>query len=163
MTKRIINPAGLALIKQFEGLRLSAYRDVAGIWTIGYGHTGGVYKGDMVTEAEASYLLAQDLAQSEDWIAGRSQSPTDNQFAAMVSLAFNIGESGFLNSSVRRYHNTPDYPAAADAFLLWDKAHVDGALVTVAGLLDRRIAERTLYLSPNAAPAAIVNPLPIAA
>lgn len=145
--RRSINAAGLALVKQFEGLELTAYRDAAGIWTIGYGHTGGVYKGDMITDAEADYLLAQDLASAEDWIAARTDSPSDNQFSAMVSLAFNIGNGAFLGSSVRRDHNAADFMSAARAFLLWDKAHVDGTLVTIQGLFTRRMAEMALYLS----------------
>ena len=154
--RRITSAAGLGLIKQYEqgpngGPALVAYRDIAGVWTIGWGHTGGVYKGDTVTPAQADYLLAQDLAGFEDWVDARTDPAmtTDNQFAAMVSLAFNIGEASFLGSSVRRYHNEQDYAHAARAFLLWDKAQVDGRLVTVAGLLERRNAERTQYLTPN--------------
>jgi len=145
MTRQVTNPAGLALIQQFEGLSLTAYRDIAGIWTIGYGHTGGVYKGDTISQDEASWLLAQDLAGAEAWVSDRTSSPNSNQFSAMVSLAFNIGNEAFLGSSVRRFHNTPDFPNAAASFLLWDKAHVDGALVTVQGLLNRRMAEMNLY------------------
>ena len=147
--KRCINDAGLALIKEFEGLRFTAYRDVGGVWTIGYGHTGGVYKGDQIGISEAEWLLAQDVAPAEAWVDTRTD-PTktsDNQFAAMASLTFNIGTSAFLGSSVRRQHNLADFAAAAAAFLLWDKAPVDGILVTVNGLLDRRNAERTLYLT----------------
>ena len=147
MTKRCVNSAGLALVKQFEGLRLTAYRDIAGIWTIGYGHTGGVYSGDTISQEEADWLLAQDLASSENWVASRTDTSTDNQFAAMVSLSYNIGGTNFLGSSVRRHHNEGNYQAAADSFLLWDKAHVDGQLVVVQGLLNRRNAERTLYLT----------------
>jgi len=145
--KRCINNAGLALIKKFEGLSLDAYRDVGGIWTIGYGHTGGVYKGDRISAGQAEWLLAQDVAPAEDWVAARTANASDNQFAAMVSLTFNIGNNAFLGSSVRRQHNAADFPAAAQAFLLWDKAPVDGILVTVNGLLSRRNAERTLYLT----------------
>jgi lysozyme len=154
--RRIISAAGLGLIKQYEqgpngGPALVAYRDVAGVWTIGWGHTGGVYKGDTITATEADYLLAQDLAPVESAVSARTDPTmtTDSQFAAMVSFTFNIGAAGFLGSSVRRYHNERDYADAARAFLLWDKAQVDGRLVTVAGLLERRNAERTLYLTPN--------------
>lgn len=144
----LVNPAGLALIQQAEGLRLSAYRDVAGVWTIGYGHTGGVFKGDMITADQAVGLLYQDLAKFEAWVSARTTAPTSNQFSAMVSLCFNIGEQAFLHSSVRRLHNEGDFSGAAEAFLLWDKAHVDGVLVTVSGLLDRRHREYDLYLMP---------------
>ena len=74
----------------------------------------------------------------------------ENQFAAMVSLCFNIGSGNFKTSSVLRRHREGDDAAAADAFLLWDKAHVDGELVELDGLLRRREAERTLYLTADA-------------
>ncbi len=148
MISRQINAAGLALIKQWEGLFLTAYRDVAGIWTIGWGHTGGVRKGDRITEPQAEVLLRQDLAGFEMLVDGRGAS-TDNQFAAMVSLSLNIGRAGFLGSTVLREHKAGNFSAAAQAFLLWDKAHVDGKLVVVQGLLNRRLDERKLYLLPT--------------
>ena len=147
MTTRLINPQGLALIKGFEGLRLQAYKDPASVWTIGYGHTGGVHKGDIITADQAERLLIQDLADAENWVGARTQAPTDNQFAAMVSLTVNIGNGAFLGSSVRRLHNEGNFAGAANAFLLWDKAHVNGQLVVVQGLLNRRHAERAFYLS----------------
>ena len=144
---RVINPAGLALIQQWEGLALTAYRDIAGVWTIGWGHTGGVYKGQVITQTEALQLLMGDLAGFEAFVAAHTDpaATSDNQFAAMVSLAYNIGTGGFLGSTVLRDHKAGDFQGAAAAFLLWDKAHVDGQLVVVRGLLNRRIAEAALY------------------
>jgi lysozyme len=147
MTTRQINGAGVMLIQNAEGLRLTAYKDPSGIWTIGYGHVGGVYKGDTIAAIEATALLYQDLMIAEDWVTARTEPSSDNQFAAMVSLTFNIGTQGFLGSSVRRLHNAGEFPAAAGAFLLWDKAHINGQLVTLPGLLNRRRAEETLYLT----------------
>jgi lysozyme len=141
------NEAGIDLIKFYEGLRTTAYKDPSGVWTIGYGHTGGVYKGETITIDEADYLLAQDLAQFEDWVALRTDNPTSNQFSAMVSLCFNIGKGAFLSSSVRRYHNLHNFAAAAQSFLLWDKITVDGQLVVSPGLDIRRESERQMYLS----------------
>jgi len=85
---RTINSAGLQLIKDSEGLKLQAYQDVAGIWTIGYGHTGGVQPGMTITDDQASQFLMQDLADIENQIdSATSPVPTtDNQFAAMVSV-----------------------------------------------------------------------------
>lgn len=148
MMTRVINDLGLALVKKWEGLFLTAYRDIAGIWTIGYGHTGGVRKGDTITSPQAVILLRQDLALHEAVVDARGAS-TDNQFAAMVSLAFNVGNGGFLGSTVLRRHKEGNFAAAADAFLMWDKAHVDGQLVVVQGLLNRRKAERKLYLDTS--------------
>jgi lysozyme len=148
---REIDAAGLALIKNFEGLRLAAYQDVAGIWTIGYGHTRGVFPGMTMTEAEADQALLDDLAGAEavveDATAGASTG--DNQFAAMVALCFNIGAANFRGSTVLRQHCAGEFAGAADAFLLWNKAHIGGVLGEVAGLTARRTAERALYLEPE--------------
>jgi lysozyme len=145
---RQINQAGLALVKADEGLRLKSYRDVAGIWTIGYGHTPAE-EGQSITEAEAEGLLIHDLGSAETAVAAAlgPVAATDNQYSAMVSLAFNIGNGAFRGSSVLRMHLAGQPDQAANAFLLWDKAHVDGELVIVPGLLRRRQEERALYLS----------------
>ena len=142
-----INEAGLNLIKEFEGYRSEAYQDVVGIWTIGYGHIRGVRPGMTITEEQAAQFLRQDLAHAEASVDHMtSPAPTtNNQFAAMVSLCFNIGSGNFKTSSVLRLHRERDYTSAADAFLRWDKAHVNGQLEEVAGLLRRRQAEKALY------------------
>jgi lysozyme len=145
MTTRLINPDGLTFIQRWEGLELVAYKDLAGVWTIGWGHTGGVYKGQVITEAEATQLLIRDLSTAEDFVNARGLS-SDNQFAAMVSLTFTIGTGAFLGSTVLHQHKAGNFEAAADAFLLWDKAHINGKLVVVPDLLNRRIDERALYL-----------------
>ena len=146
---RIINKSGLALIKQSEGMRLEAYPDVHGIWTIGYGHTGCVTPGMTITQDQADQLLQEDLdgAQNGVGIAVGQADTSDNQFAAMVSLCYNIGLGNFRSSTVLRQHLTGNTPAAADAFLLWNKATIDGTLQVVAGLTRRRTAERALYLT----------------
>lgn len=150
---RTINAAGLDLIKRNEGVRLVAYQDVAGIWTVGYGHTPAS-PGQVIDEAEAERLLVNDLnfAAAVVTDATGAVHTTDNQFAAMLSLTFNIGIGGFRGSSVLRYHLAGDYQAAGYAFLLWNKAHVDGALVVVPGLVRRRSEERVLYLEEVAPP-----------
>jgi lysozyme len=148
-----INQAGLDLIEQFEGCKLQAYQDVAGIWTIGYGHIAGVQQGMVIDQAQATAFLQQDLGTAEQAVTTMTAgAPTgSNQYAAMVSLCFNIGSGNFRSSSVLRLHLAQDYANAADAFLLWDKATVDGQLVVVQGLLNRRQAEKTLYLTPDPA------------
>jgi lysozyme len=92
---RTINDAGLNLIKSFEGCILKAYQYVAGIWTIGYGHIRGVQEGMTITEAQAADFLRQDLSDSEAFVVSATSSvpTTNNQYAAMVSLCFNIGGS----------------------------------------------------------------------
>lgn len=152
MVAAVINGSGLVLIKKSEGLRLTAYLDPSGAWTIGYGHSIGVAEGEQITNAQADALLAQDLATFERGVGALAQDPSSNEFSAMVSLAFNIGLGAFDCSTVLRQHNAGDKPAAAEAFLLWNKAHVDGQLVELPGLTTRREAERQLYLMPDAPP-----------
>jgi lysozyme len=142
----------LALIKNFEGLRLDAYQDVAGIWTIGYGHIKGVHPGMHITSDQADQALRDDLDGTESVVesATMSAATSANQFAAMVALCFNIGSANFRTSTLLREHLAGNCGPASDAFLLWNKAHVSGALQPVAGLTNRRKAERELYLQSDA-------------
>jgi lysozyme len=144
---RRTNAAGIALIKSFEGLNLTAYRCPAGVWTIGYGHTKGVDDGDIITESQADDLLGADMESAETAVEVRASHASDNQFAAMVCLAFNIGNGAFRSSTVLREHLAGNHAKAADAFLMWSEAKVDGVLQPVAGLTRRREAERKLYLT----------------
>ncbi len=155
---RAINAAGLALVKEFEGLRLVAYDDlqpgrrlkagdrILGTLTIGHGHTGAdVFIGQRLSAAQAEALLRDDLRQAADAVASATlRAPNDNAFAAMVSLAFNIGGARFARSSVCRSFNAGDMAAAAAAFALWNKA---GGKV-LPGLVRRRAAEAALFLKP---------------
>lgn len=144
---RQVNEAGRRLVAEFEGCRLDAYICPAGVPTIGYGRTEGVKMGDTITQEEADRFLQADLnsfaAQVEPLVPSTT---TDNEFAAMTSLAFNIGVGGFRGSSVLRLHNVGQRLAAANAFLLWNKAKVGGQLQPLAGLTRRREAEKALYL-----------------
>ena len=142
---RQINQAGLDLIKSFEGLRLKAYRCPAGIWTVGYGHTGpDVRPNTHITQQEAEALLKGDLDKFEAGVEKAvGPNTTDNQFAALVSLAYNIGLGAFLRSTVLRQHRAGNHKLAAAAFLMW----VKGGGRTLPGLVRRRAAERALYLS----------------
>jgi lysozyme len=146
---RTINTAGLNLIKSFEGCKLTAYQDVAGIWTIGYGHTLGVTAGMVFTQDQADQALASDLLSTETAVdkAVAGVNTTDNQFAAMVSLSYNIGSGNFGSSTVLKEHRAGQTQSAADAFLMWNKATINGVLQVVAGLTNRRTAERSLYLT----------------
>jgi len=145
-----INQFGLDLIKHFEGVRLDAYQDVKGIWTIGVGHIKGVTQGMHITEAQVDAFLRADLHDAEAAVnTGVGDAPTtSNQFSAMVSLCFNIGGGAFHSSTVLRQHKAGNHAAAADAFLMWNKATINGQLQPVAGLTNRRTAEKTLYLTP---------------
>lgn len=140
---RKIGLAGIALIKSFEGLELTAYRDAVGVLTIGYGSTGPHVKPGMkITEQEAEALLRKDLARFEsavDKLTGGNA--TQDQFDAMVSLAFNVGETNLAKSTLLKLHNAGDYVAAADQFARWNRA---GGKV-LNGLTRRRAAEANLY------------------
>lgn len=141
---RKINAAGLALIKQFEGLRLKAYLCPANVWTVGYGSTGShVKQGMVITEAEAEALLRDDLERFEAGVDKLAGDATDNQFSAMVSLAFNIGLDAFERSTVLKRHKLGNHMGAANAFLLWNR----GGGRILKGLVRRREAERALYLT----------------
>ncbi|MGE4251131.1 MAG: lysozyme [Parvibaculaceae bacterium] len=140
---------GLALIKQYEGLRLDAYRDTGGVLTIGWGHTAAAgpprpTPGMRITLAEAEAVLARDLVRYETAVTRAvTREIGQNQFDAMVSLCFNIGGGAFAKSTVVRAFNAGDDRQAADAFLRWSKD--DGRVLP--GLLRRRRAERRLFLS----------------
>lgn len=146
-----LTDAAISLVKPFlelkEGNRLKAYADVGGHWTIGYGHTMGVTPGMVITQEQADALLGQDMMSFANSVLPlMTRLPSVPQYAAMLSLAYNIGLGGFKGSSVLRNHNAGNTAAAADAFLSWDKAHVNGELVVLPGLLKRRNEERTMYL-----------------
>ena len=137
--------AGVAMIKQLEGLQLTAYQDQTGRWTIGYGHTGpDVHAGLTITPAQAEQLLERDLAAA---VAAVNRAVTSvinqSQFDALVDFAFNLGCGSLLASTLLRLVNAGDFTAAAQQFLLWDHA---GGLV-VPGLLERRRAELQLFES----------------
>lgn len=145
---------GLSLIKEFEGFKGKAYLCPAGVPTIGYGTTRGVTRDDVtrgrtITRAQAEKLLMADLQDFEDGVdAALVQPPTQHQFDACVSMAYNIGVAGFRGSSVARAHNRGDFQAAARAFALWNKATVNGKKQELPGLTRRRAAEAALYLEP---------------
>jgi len=135
--------AGLALIEQFEGLRLTAYQDGAGVWTIGYGHTQGLKEGDTCTQEQAAAWLASDVAEAEAEVNGLVKVPLNqNQFDALVSFAFNLGGQALESSTLLRELNAGSYALAAAQFPRWDMV----AGQPSAGLQGRRAAEQELFL-----------------
>jgi len=133
-----MNQAGLDLLKNYEGFRSDAYRDLVGVWTIGYGFTQGVKPGDHMTQAEGDARLLKELEQYAPGVDG-----TDNQLSAMTCLAWNIGKPSFDHSTVKRLHVARDFQGAADAFRMWTLAKGK----VIYGLVRRREAERALYLT----------------
>jgi lysozyme len=134
---------GLALTRSFEGLRLEAYQDSAGVWTIGYGHTGPqVRAGQRITEAQAEGLLREDLACAVRCVRGAvKHAVTQYQFDALVDFCFNAGRGNLLSSTLLRDVNRGDFASADAQFGLWVHA---GAQV-LPGLVRRRAAEAALF------------------
>ncbi|WP_208439167.1 lysozyme [Bartonella quintana] len=144
---RKISQEGLALIKQWEGLRLNAYQDAVGLWTIGYGHTSdagkpSVRKGMKITEKQAAEFLCQDLQQFENAVEQAVTVPlTDEQFAALVSFCYNVGTTAFCNSMLLKKLNKGDYEAVPVELQKWTKAGGK----RLQGLVNRRAAEAGLW------------------
>lgn len=135
--------AGIDLIKQHEGCYLAAYKCPAGVWTIGYGHTGSdVKQGLTITQAKAEQLLRQDLAKFERHVMlfDSKYHWNQNEFDALVSFAFNVGNINQLTAN-----KTRTKAQIAQAMLSYNKANGK----VLAGLTKRRQAERELFLTPT--------------
>lgn len=152
MTTRKVNRAGLEIIKHFESLKLEAYQDSVGVWTIGWGHTGlshgdgSVSEGRVITEKEAEKLLIKDLAVFESAVSKLVKTDLNsNQFSALVSFAFNLGATNLKKSTLLRLLNSNNHFGAAKEFKRWNKAGGK----RLAGLLRRRLSERNLFCSFN--------------
>jgi len=143
---------GIDLIKRFEGLELESYQDIAGIWTIGYGHTGPEVGPDQqITASEAEALLRHDLISREKGVNRLVRVPLNqNEFDALVSFVYNVGLGAFERSTCRRRLNNGNRVGAAEALTWFNKATVNGVLVEVRGLTIRRAAEKALFLTPVA-------------
>ncbi len=145
-----VSQNGIDLIKHFEGLRLTSYQDVAGHWTIGYGHTGiTVGINQTISEREANTLLRDDVKYFSDGVQILLGELDIHQymFDALVSLAYNIGLGNFKRSSALALTLEGKYEGAADAITLWNKATVGNIKRIISGLVRRRSAERDHYLA----------------
>lgn len=87
-------------VKKFEGLRLTSYKDSAGVWTIGYGHTHGVKSGQTITEKQADSLLRGDLLTAENYVNGMKLNLTQGQFDALVDFCYNLGAGNLAGSTL---------------------------------------------------------------
>lgn len=141
-----LNQAGIDLIKSFESCRLEAYRDIVGILTVGWGHTGAdVYEGMEINQAAADAFLAKDLEKFCDGVFEllTGDAVSSNAFSALVSFAYNCGLGNLKNSTLLKKVNAGDLTGASAEFVKWDRA---GGQV-VEGLLRRRQAEAKLFSS----------------
>ena len=145
----VVSLFGVDLICGFEGKRLTAYDDGVGVWTIGFGTTvypNGmkVKKGDTCTEAQAKAYMAHDLKKFESAVNNAVTVPLNqNQFDALVSLAYNIGTNAFSKSTLVKKLNANDNRAAADQFDVW----VNAGGKRMQGLVNRRAKEKALFIS----------------
>lgn len=144
----------LALIRQFEGLRLAAYRDAAGVWTIGYGHTAqagppAVRAGMEISPGEAEALLRADVEAVATIVRRLVEVPVnDNEFGALVSFAYNVGTGALRGSTLLRRLNDGDRAGAALQFGKW----IHGGGRVLPGLVHRREKEKQLFLTAAAFP-----------
>lgn len=133
-----------SLIRQFEGLKLTAYRCPAGVRTVGYGHTSGVVPGMIITKEQAEEFLKQDIATAENIINAECRNLRQCQFDALVSFVFNVGGENFRKSTLlKKIEANPDDNSIMDEFLRW--VYAKG--VVLQGLQKRRLAEMRLYFS----------------
>lgn len=147
-----LSPKGAVFIKKKEKCRLIAYKDLAGVYTIGWGTTSfitgiPVVDGDKISQKEADVLFDLEC----DGIGLRLESLikvtlVQNQIDALISFCYNVGVNAFKTSTLLRIINSRR-DILEDYFTRWDKAHIDGKLVKVKGLFDRRKAEYKLFMS----------------
>jgi GH24 family phage-related lysozyme (muramidase) len=140
-----ISDKGLELIKSFEGCHLTAYKCPAGVWTIGYGHTKGVYEGMTITAAKADSFLREDCGKAEKNVSSfdAKYAWTQNEFDALVSFAYNVGSINQLTAK-----GTRSKDVIAKKMLEYNK----GGGKVLAGLVRRRKAEQALFLSAQSNP-----------
>jgi lysozyme len=147
-----ITREGLDMIKAHEGLRLKAYKCPSGVWTVGYGHTSAAgspfVKPDMtIDEAEAERILRSDLAKFEAVVKRLVKvSLTNNQYSAIVSFVYNVGETNFAKSSVLKCINAKQFDLVPAKLALWNK----GGGKVLKGLVRRRAEEGALFASHDA-------------
>ncbi|USA44984.1 lysozyme [Acinetobacter sp. C26M] len=143
-----ISVDGIRLITSFEDLKLQAYDDGTGIWTIGFGtavYPNGirVVKSDYCSLEQAEFFFQHDLNRFQSTVNDAvTVALSQNQFDALVSLTYNIGQTAFKNSTLLKKLNASDYVGAADQFHVWNK----GGGKILKGLVRRREVERNLFL-----------------
>lgn len=133
-----------ALIKEFEGLRLNAYRCPAGVLTIGYGHTSEVKEGMSITEEEANALLDQDVSIAAEQVKSAVKVELNaNQLDALIDFVFNLGIGNLKSSTLLKKLNAGDYSGAVEEFGKW----VYSGKTVLPGLVRRREIEKQLFLT----------------
>lgn len=144
--KFITSQKGIDFIRSYEGLRLEAYDDSTGVWTIGYGHTAGVVPGMVITEMQAVEYFKTDMKYFEKAINLYVAVPiSQNMFDALASFTYNLGVGTLKRSTLLKKLNQNDIAGAADEFGRF--VHADGRVLR--GLVRRREAEKEMFLKGN--------------
>jgi lysozyme len=140
-----ISKVGAVLIKKYEGCRLKAYKCPAGVWTIGYGHTGNVKEGQVITQAHADDLFDKDIQRFVDGVNNAVKVELNqNQFDALVSFAYNCGVGALQKSTLLQFVNKKQFVKASAEFAKWNK----GGGKVLQGLVRRRNEEQALFDRP---------------
>ena len=133
---------GICLIKKFEGCALEAYQCSANVWTIGYGHTNNIVKGDTCTKEEAEQILTDDLEEFEGYVNNLVEADLNqSQFDALVAWTYNLGPTNLKSSTLLKRLNEGDMDDVPHQIRRWNKA---GGQV-LDGLIRRREAEALLF------------------
>ncbi len=140
-----LNNGGITFIKNFESCRLSSYKDSKGVWTVGWGHTGkDVDSSTTFTQMQADIAFVNDASKAVNAVNNLvKQIISQNEFNALVSFVYNVGEGNFKSSTLLKELNNGNYVAAANEFPKWN--HSGG--IVVNGLTKRRLAEKSLFES----------------
>lgn len=143
---KIASQKGIDFIRSYEGLRLMAYDDGTGVWTIGYGHTAGVVPGMTITESQAVEYFKADIKSFENAVNKYVTVPiTQNMFDALVSFTYNLGAGTLKRSNLLKKLNCNDFAGAADEFCRF----VYAGEKIMKGLVRRRAAEKEIFLNDN--------------
>lgn len=138
---------GLNMIREFEGLRLRAYQDSVGVWTIGYGHTKNVQPHMRISIEQAEDFLEDDVRPIEQKLNRLGINLRQGQFDALVSFIFNLGEGAFNRSTLKKkiLASATDREITAE-FKRWDKVKINGKYQSLEGLTRRRAAEAASWV-----------------
>ena len=132
----------IAAIKKFEGVRLTAYQDSVGVWTIGFGHTAGVKKGDKITEYQAEQFLREDLKKFEAVADKCKRITTQGRYDAILDFIYNCGPANWNSSTLKKYIESGKAVwEIQEQFLRW----VNAGGKKLGGLVTRRIWEANRF------------------
>ena len=137
-----LSKTGIELLKHFEGCELKAYQDSVGVWTIGYGHTKGIYEGLEITQSEAKKMLIDELPEYEGYITDKVVPMLQqHEFDALVCWVYNLGPTNLSSSTMLKKLNAGEFKEVPFQMKRWDKAGGQPLL----GLTRRRNAEALLF------------------